>query len=646
MALNADARPAPSLTLLRPHGPKPITLGRAVKFIDSWKIATKILVALILLASAFAASATYSSIALKKADTATKALVAHRAPAALELARVGRLVNVIGYAAYRVLAEDGSTAAAHQAKADIDAAAVQLRKNLKTAEHLLPENAATYRAFEAQASQIAGLADQAADLALAGQDDEAKRMMAQLDPKIMGMTKDIVSFNTQAAARDDKAVADLGLAAHKSIAVNIILAVGGIAIGVGFGLWVAVGKISRPLNRLSERMRQLAEGDLEVVVEAQDRGDEIGGMASAVQVFKENGAKAKALEAETERLRSAAEEERRVGEATRAVAAREQATAIERIGAGLSKLSGGDLTYRLTEAFAADYAKLREDFNATVETLQATMEEISGNSQGIRSGAGEITVASDDLSRRTEQQAASLEETAAALEEITATVKRTAEGATHASTVVAAAKRDAETGGEVVGKAIVAMNAIETSSQGITQIIGVIDEIAFQTNLLALNAGVEAARAGDAGRGFAVVAQEVRALAQRSAEAAKEIKVLIATSTTQVSAGVDLVAQTGKALERIVAQVAQINSVVGEIAASAQEQSGGLQQVNVAINQMDQVTQQNAAMVEESTAASHALAREAQDLARLIGRFKVDGSSARVAPSQNDRPTSYPVRAA
>jgi methyl-accepting chemotaxis protein len=621
-----------------------------MKFIDSWKISTKILTALMLLAVAFAASATYSSMALKKADGATRVLVSHRAPAALELARVGRVVNVIGYATYRVVTEDGPTPAAHQAKADIDASILQIRKNLATAERLLPENAATYRAFEAQATQIAELARQAADLALLGQDEQAKRVLAQLDPKIMGMTKDIVGFNTHAAAGDDKAVADLSSATHKSIAGNVILAIGGVLIGVGFGLWVAIGKIARPLNGLSERMRRLAEGDLQVVVEAQDRGDEVGGMARAVQVFKENGVKAKALECEAEQLRAASEEERRIHEAARAVAAREQASAIERIGAGLSKLSGGDLTYRLTEAFAADYAKLREDFNATVETLQATMEEISGNSQGIRSGAGEITVASDDLSRRTEQQAASLEETAAALEEITATVKRTAEGATHARTVVAAAKLDAETGGEVVGKAIMAMNAIETSSQGITQIIGVIDEIAFQTNLLALNAGVEAARAGDAGRGFAVVAQEVRALAQRSAEAAKEIKVLIATSTGQVSAGVDLVAQTGKALERIVTQVAQINSVVSEIAASAQEQSGGLQQVNVAINQMDQVTQQNAAMVEESTAASHALAREAQDLARLISRFKVgkDVGEAEsvVVQSQTDRRANHPVRAA
>jgi methyl-accepting chemotaxis protein len=614
-----------------------------MKFVDSWKISTKILAALMLLALAFAASATYSSIALKKADNATKALVAHRAPAALELARVGRMINVIGYATYRVIAEDGPTPAARQAKADIEASAALLRKNLETAERLLPENAASYAAFEAQAKQVSDLAGQAADLSLDAKDDEAKLIMAQLNPKIAGMTKDIVAFNTKAAVRDDKAVADLSTAARKSIVINIILAIGGVAIGSGLGLWVAIGKISRPLNGLSERMRRLADGDLQVVIEAQERGDEIGGMARAVQVFKENGVKAKELECEAERLRTASEDERRVNDAARAVAAQEQASAVERIGAGLSRLSSGDLTYRLTEAFAADYAKLREDFNATVETLQATMEEISGNSQGIRSGAGEITVASDDLSRRTEQQAASLEETAAALEEITATVKRTAEGATHARTVVAAAKLDAETGGEVVGKAIVAMNAIETSSQGITQIIGVIDEIAFQTNLLALNAGVEAARAGDAGRGFAVVAQEVRALAQRSAEAAKEIKVLIATSTTQVSAGVDLVAQTGKALERIVNQVAQINGVVGEIAASAQEQSSGLQQVNVAINQMDQVTQQNAAMVEESTAASHALAREAHDLARLIGRFKVGEDR---APVQAGRQQGHPGRAA
>ncbi len=241
----------------------------------------------------------------------------------------------------------------------------------------------------------------------------------------------------------------------------------------------------------------------------------------------------------------------------------------------------------------------------------------------MSSGTQEISTASNDLSRRTEQQASSLEETAAALDEITATVKKAAEGATHARKVVAGTKVDAEKSGEVVRKAVEAMGGIEKSSQQISQIIGVIDEIAFQTNLLALNAGVEAARAGDAGRGFAVVASEVRALAQRSAEAAKEIKGLISTSTTQVGQGVQLVAETGKSLERIMAKVAEINTVVSEIAAGAQEQATGLQQVNTAVNEMDKVTQQNAAMAEEATAAGRSLAQEAEQLTGLVGQFQL-----------------------
>jgi methyl-accepting chemotaxis protein len=248
--------------------------------------------------------------------------------------------------------------------------------------------------------------------------------------------------------------------------------------------------------------------------------------------------------------------------------------------------------------------------------------------QAIHSGTQEISTASNDLSRRTEQQASSLEETAAALDEITATVKKAAEGAIHARKVVADTKKDAEKSGEVVRKAVEAMGGIENSSQQIGQIIGVIDEIAFQTNLLALNAGVEAARAGDAGRGFAVVASEVRTLAQRSAEAAKEIKGLISTSTGQVQRGVDLVTETGTALAHIIVRVTEVNSAVAEIAAGAQEQATGLQHVNVALNQMDQVTQQNAAMAEEATAAGRGLAYESDQLSRLIAQFRVESQGA------------------
>jgi len=322
--------------------------------------------------------------------------------------------------------------------------------------------------------------------------------------------------------------------------------------------------------------------------------------------------------------------------------------AVNEIGGALMALAGGDLEQRMDRAFPSDLEKLRVDFNRALETLQATMQKVGQAASAIRAGTDEITEASNDLSKRTEQQAASLEETAAALDQITATVKKTADGASHARSVVATAKTDAETSGEVVGQAVTAMGEIEQSSHQISSIIGVIDEIAFQTNLLALNAGVEAARAGDAGRGFAVVASEVRALAQRSAEAAKEIKALISASSTQVAAGVNLVGETGKALKRIVTQIAEINGVVTDIAASAQEQATGLNEVNAAVNQMDQVTQQNAAMVEESTAASHTLASEAEELSRMMSQFRVGAQSAGAGRASAKRrpPASNPVHAA
>jgi methyl-accepting chemotaxis protein len=269
---------------------------------------------------------------------------------------------------------------------------------------------------------------------------------------------------------------------------------------------------------------------------------------------------------------------------------------------------------------------LRLDFNAAAATLQETLQVVSTCAVAIHGGSDEIGGSVGDLSRRTEQQASSLEETAAALDELTATVNKSAEGAAQARDAVVAAQADAEKSGQVVRDAVSAMGGIEQSAREISQIIGVIDEIAFQTNLLALNAGVEAARAGDAGRGFAVVASEVRALAQRSAEAAKEIKTLIAASTHQVATGVELVGEAGRALSRIAGRVTEMNSVIRDIASSAQEQATGLSELNAAVNQMDQMTQQNAAMVEQTSAASQALAHEGQELARLISRFKMGGS--------------------
>ncbi len=335
-------------------------------------------------------------------------------------------------------------------------------------------------------------------------------------------------------------------------------------------------------------------------------------------------------------------EERRRHEEARLKAEKEQTVVVEALGSALALLAAGDLVGRLSADFSPEFQKLKDDYNNAVGSLGEAMGGVGRSAQGIRAGVDQIAQALEDLSRRTESQAASLEETAAALEQVTATVKRSAAAAHEAAEVVGATKGEAQRSGDVVEHAVAAMGEIEASSRQIGNIIGVIDEIAFQTNLLALNAGVEAARAGEAGKGFAVVASEVRALAQRSADAAKEIKTLISSSTQQVEAGVDLVGQTGEALQRIVSRVGEIDNLVGEIASSAKEQSSGLTQVNIAVSQMDQVTQQNAAMVERSTSASRSLRSEAADLTALMGKFNMSGVSHR--PMMADPAIHAPAR--
>ncbi|MFZ0268088.1 methyl-accepting chemotaxis protein [Caulobacter sp.] len=318
--------------------------------------------------------------------------------------------------------------------------------------------------------------------------------------------------------------------------------------------------------------------------------------------------------------------------------ARTQLTAVNALGQGVEKLAGGDLISRLREdSFPVEARKIPTDFNAAVDHLQQTLAGVLGAARTIHAGCGDLSAAADDLAQRTERQSTGLERTAAALDQITATVKKSSDNAERARGVTQNAKSNAEKSGQVVREAVEAMGGIEKSSQSITQIIGVIDEIAFQTNLLALNAGVEAARAGDAGRGFAVVAQEVRALAQRSADAAKEIKGLIRASSEQVGKGVKLVGETGQTLDQILGQVIEINDLVGEIAASSKEQADGLAEVNGAVNQMGQVIQQNGAMVEQSAAATGALAAEVEELERLLGGFQVGAEIHEYRPRHDPR---------
>jgi methyl-accepting chemotaxis protein len=398
-----------------------------------------------------------------------------------------------------------------------------------------------------------------------------------------------------------------------------------VAVITGFILREA---IAGPYVATVMRMEALAAGNTESAIRYTGHKDCVGRMTRAMFTFRKVALDKIDADTKAQAARQNVTEVKRVED--EALAER-MAFVVGSIGAGLIALSAGDLTFRIIKDLPEGYETLRTDFNAAMETLQTTMRAVSGSTSAVRAGASEITNASDDLARRTEQQAASLGETATALDEITTTVRKTAESAHEASKVVASTKTDAARSGEVIRETVAAMSGIAGSSKQIGNIIGVIDEIAFQTNLLALNAGVEAARAGEAGRGFAVVATEVRALAQRSANAAKEIKTLISASGVQVVNGVNLVGETGKALGRNLEQVAYLNRLVTEIAASAQAQATGLQQVNTAMGQMDQVTQQNAAMVEETTAASHTLAGEAGELARLVAQFQTGATQTQPA---------------
>ena len=388
----------------------------------------------------------------------------------------------------------------------------------------------------------------------------------------------------------------------------VLIGAAALALAAGVAvLLVASAKISTPYVDTVLRMEALAAGDTASPIKYTDHADCVGRMSRAMATLRDNSTKLDGSQLAEARL-------------------------VETLSTGLKKLSQNQLDFQLTEPFAGVYDDLRKDFNAAVTSLATTMRSVRASAASVHNGASEIRSASDDLARRNERQAANLEEAAASMNQVTDNVRLTAERATVVQRTIANTHHEATEGGEVVARATTAMAAIEKSAQEIGQIINVIDGIAFQTNLLALNAGVEAARAGDAGKGFAVVANEVRALAQRSADAAKDIKELITASTRQVGDGVALVAETGTLLEKILASIGEITGLMTDIAENATVQSANLQQVNGTVGEMDRMTQQNAAMVEQSTAASRSLADEANELTALVSRFATGNGGAAMPP--------------
>ncbi|MEC8016162.1 MAG: methyl-accepting chemotaxis protein [Pseudomonadota bacterium] len=391
-----------------------------------------------------------------------------------------------------------------------------------------------------------------------------------------------------------------------------VLAAGAFIVMLTLSVFALRSMMSRPLSDVGQAINHLAEGDYDHPTGYQNRGDEIGQIARQTEALKTQLAAARAVEAE------------------RQLAQEVQKKVVERLNQGLAQLADGDLSRTIDEAFSEDYESLRQNFNNTVEKMVGIIDAVIESTDRIRASSEEISQSSGDLSSRTESQAATLEETAAAMEELTVSVRSAADGAREVEGIVSEAKDTAINSGEVVTRAVDAMSKIEKSSEKISQIISVIDDISFQTNLLALNAGVEAARAGEAGRGFAVVASEVRALAQRSSDAAQEIKQLITESTSHVGDGVDLVGRAGQELQQIIERVATISGHVSGIATGAQEQSTTLAEINTGVTQLDQVTQHNAAMVEESTAASQILRNDANELAQQVSVFRTRKSAGNV----------------
>ncbi len=459
------------------------------------------------------------------------------------------------------------------------------------------------------------------------QDEKARKYlitMGSIGGTIGKISQQIVDLNDVGAKAEGAATqAEL----EASTRLNLILVGIAMLFALATGVF-AVRGIGRPITRITAAMRKLAGGDTDSTVPFTGRADEIGAMAGAVEIFREAAIANKRLEAEAVENRERAEAERVANQQEAEARAQARLTeATSGLAEALKRLADGDLSFQITETFSEEFEPLRLDFNQSVRQLADTLAEIAHVVDDVESGSQSIATSASDLSRRTEQQAASLEETAAALDQITVNVRQSTERTQEARGIAGRANQSANQSAEIVGHAEKAMGRIEESSGKISNIISVIDEIAFQTNLLALNAGVEAARAGDAGKGFAVVAQEVRELAQRSANAAKEIKELIENSSREVEAGVKLVRDTGTALTEIGGFITEMNSHVEAIAVSAAEQSTGLGEVNTAVNQMDQTTQQNAAMVEEATASSNSLAEEAQTLRTLLAKFQLAGAA-------------------
>ncbi|HEV7324355.1 MAG TPA: methyl-accepting chemotaxis protein [Bosea sp. (in: a-proteobacteria)] len=609
------------------------------------RIRTKIAIPMLVMGAIGVGSAVYGALEFGKIEKTYSDLVSQRAAAILDSARAASAMGEIVGNLYQAIAYPEFMKQNTTSIEEVKTAYAASLQALVEAKISFPQRAEGFdelsRRLQAAKSDI----DQIIAQAARDEDLPALSIMSQLDKTISEIAGAAAKINDEIKKDTDATSEVLAADARRVTMVAIGLSVAGTLLGLLGGALLTGAAITRPLERLKLGMGQIARGDYGAQIEGQDRKDEVGEMARAVQVFRENGLAVQRLESETEAGRSAAERQRLAAEAERMNAAAaqqrlaaEQAVVVRALAEGLTRLSQGDLSARVEGEVAEDYVALKQDFNAAVSHLAETIATIQATSVDVGSAAREINSGASDLSKRTEEQASSLEETAATTEQLAASVKASAQASRQAVQLANEATDVAVNGGAVAGQAVDAMTRIEQTSRKISDITSVIDEIAFQTNLLALNAAVEAARAGDAGKGFAVVASEVRTLAQRSADAAKDIKTLISESGAEVEQGVGLVRAAGEALSRIVEASRKVSATVSDISAAAAEQANGIDEMSQTVAHMDEMTQQNAALAEESAASATSLSGQIGRLNQLVSSFRTggDGQPRTSAPVADD----------
>jgi methyl-accepting chemotaxis protein len=578
-----------------------------------FKIPTKILALVAIVAAVGLSMSLFGSKELQRIDSSYSDLVENHMPVATELARANRRASDMAYAGYRALAYDGGSKIAQQAD-EIELANYEAgKKLLDNAERLQPALKPQLDDFRTRLAKIHELAARAIVLGQNNDDASAKALLAQMDPEVDALAVVMVKFNDQIVADGRTQSTELGKSSDNTTYTMLIVSVLSILGALGLSVIVSRAGITQPLARLQDTMRTLAEGNNRVEVPGTDRGDELGAMAKTVLVFRDT---AQAQEAAA---------------AAKAVADAEQKMVVDTLGQNLGEVAKGDLTASIDREFPADYAALKANFNEALTSLRTLIGSVMESTSTIHTGSSEIAQASEDLARRTEANAASLEETSAAvaqmdqrLRAMSVSAGRTVERADGAISTVSG-------GRAIADEAMQAMTRVNESAKGIDSVIEGLDKIAFQTRVLAMNAAVEAGRAGEAGRGFAVVADLVSALAMRAEEEAGRARDQLTATQTDIVSAVEMVEKVDGALANISSDVSEVHTLLAEMATDNHAQSTAITQISTAIGTMDQSTQQNAAMVEETSAAARNLNTEVSALSEQAGRFTVGAAAVRPA---------------